>query len=64
MAQFPVMAGLVPTIHVFAARSVKDADARDKPGHDESGSQEQACREKQKAGRNEVCDQNDAESYL
>ncbi len=30
------MAGLVPAIHVFVARSVKDVDARDKPGHDES----------------------------
>jgi hypothetical protein len=29
------MAGLVPAIHVFNARSVKDVDARDKPGHDE-----------------------------
>jgi hypothetical protein len=28
------MAGLVPAIHVFA-RSKKDVDARDKPGHDE-----------------------------
>jgi hypothetical protein len=27
------MAGLVPAIHVFAARE-KDVDARDKPGHD------------------------------
>jgi hypothetical protein len=30
------MAGLVPAIHVLTARSVKDVDARDKPGHDES----------------------------
>jgi hypothetical protein len=29
------MAGLVPAIHVFLARSVKDVDARDKRGHDE-----------------------------
>jgi hypothetical protein len=29
------MAGLVPAIHVLIARSVKDVDARDKPGHDE-----------------------------
>jgi hypothetical protein len=29
------MAGLVPAIHVFIAWSVKDVDARDKPGHDE-----------------------------
>jgi len=29
------MAGLVPAIHVLVARSVKDVDARDKPGHDE-----------------------------
>src|SRR4051812_11212410 len=29
----PVMAGR-PAIHVLAARSVKDVDARDKPGHD------------------------------
>ena len=57
------MAGL-PAIHVLAARSVKDVDARDKPGHDESGSQKQTCREKQKSHRNEVCDQNEAESYL
>jgi hypothetical protein len=28
------MAGLVPAIHVFAARK-KVVDARDKPGHDE-----------------------------
>jgi hypothetical protein len=35
MSQFPVMAGLVPAIHVLIARSVKDVDARDKPGHDE-----------------------------
>ena len=31
------MAELVPAIHVLAARSVKDADARDKPGYDELG---------------------------
>ncbi|HEV7880361.1 hypothetical protein [Bradyrhizobium sp.] len=30
-----VMAGLVPAIHVFKVSSKKDADARDKPGHDE-----------------------------
>jgi hypothetical protein len=54
----------IPAIHVLIARSVKDVDARDKPGHDESGSQKQACREKQKPRRNEVCDQNAAESYL
>jgi len=29
------MAGLVPAIHVSIARSVKDVDARDKPGYDE-----------------------------
>jgi hypothetical protein len=29
------MAGLVPAIHVLVARSVKDVDVRDKPGHDE-----------------------------
>jgi hypothetical protein len=29
------MAGLVPAIHVLVARSVKDVDARDKPGLDE-----------------------------
>jgi hypothetical protein len=28
-----VMAGLVPAIHVLAARK-EDVDARDKPGHD------------------------------
>ena len=27
-------ARLCPAIHVFRARSVKDVDARDKPGHD------------------------------
>jgi hypothetical protein len=31
------MAGLVPAIHVFAAREKKDVDARDKPGHDRAG---------------------------
>jgi hypothetical protein len=32
---FGVMAGLVPTIHVFIAlRARKDVDARDKRGHD------------------------------
>jgi hypothetical protein len=31
-----VMAGLVPAIHVFASKNSKDADARDKPGHDNS----------------------------
>ena len=30
------MPGLVPGIHVFAARfAAKDVDGRDKPGHDE-----------------------------
>jgi hypothetical protein len=29
------MAGLIPAIHVVAARSVKDVDAWDKPGHGE-----------------------------
>jgi hypothetical protein len=29
------MAGLVPAIYVLIAWSVKDVDARDKPGHDE-----------------------------
>jgi hypothetical protein len=29
------MAGLVPATHVLIARSVKDANAGDKPGHDE-----------------------------
>jgi hypothetical protein len=28
------MAGLVPAIHVLLARTKKDVDARDKPGHD------------------------------
>ena len=32
---FTVMAGLVPAIHVFAAATKQDVDARDKPGHDE-----------------------------
>jgi hypothetical protein len=31
-----VMAGLVPAIHVFAASTKEDVDARDKPGHDDS----------------------------
>jgi len=31
---FFVMAGLVPAIHVLP-KSSKDADARDKPGHDD-----------------------------
>jgi hypothetical protein len=30
-----VMAGLVPAIHVLLHGRKKDADARDKPGHDE-----------------------------
>jgi len=30
-----VMPGIVPGIHVFAPRSKKDVDGRDKPGHDE-----------------------------
>ncbi len=29
-----VMAGLVPGIHAFLGRAVKDVDGRDKPGHD------------------------------
>jgi hypothetical protein len=32
----PVMAGLVPAIHVFCLSGSKDVDARDKRGHDES----------------------------
>ncbi len=28
------MAGLVPAIHVFKLRRLKDVDARDKRGHD------------------------------
>jgi hypothetical protein len=52
-----------PAIHVLTAWSVKDVDARDKPGHDESGHQERACRAKQKPHRNEACDQNAAKSY-
>jgi hypothetical protein len=32
-----VMAGLVPAIHVCAAATKKDVDARNKSGHDESG---------------------------
>src|SRR5437773_9366968 len=37
-----VMAGLDPAIHDFLAGAAKDADARDKPGHDErkSGARE------------------------
>jgi hypothetical protein len=31
------MAGLVPAIHVFDATGKQDVDARDKPGHDETG---------------------------
>jgi hypothetical protein len=31
----PVMAGLVPAIHVFLPLAVKNVDARDKPGHDD-----------------------------
>jgi hypothetical protein len=31
----PVMAGLVPAIHVFLSRGRKDVDARRKAGHDE-----------------------------
>ena len=31
----PVMAGLVPAIHVVAAQQWKDVDARHKAGHDE-----------------------------
>src|SRR4249920_3655008 len=30
-----VMAGLVPAIHALTAKPPKDADGRDKPGHDE-----------------------------
>jgi hypothetical protein len=30
-----VMAGLVPAIHALLSASVKDVDARDKPGQDE-----------------------------
>jgi hypothetical protein len=30
-----VMAGLVPAIHVLDLGRKKDADARDKPGHDD-----------------------------
>jgi hypothetical protein len=29
------MAGLVPAIYVLLVASLKDVDARDKPGHDE-----------------------------
>jgi len=29
------MPGLVPGIHVFLRRGVKDVDGRDKPGHDD-----------------------------
>jgi hypothetical protein len=32
---FPVVAGLVPAIHVFLAAAEKDVDARDKPAHDD-----------------------------
>jgi hypothetical protein len=34
MAIDPVMAGLVPAIHVLVLQSSKDVDARDKRGHD------------------------------
>jgi hypothetical protein len=30
------MAGLGPAIHVFLSGGIKDADARDKPGHDDN----------------------------
>jgi hypothetical protein len=33
--QFPVMAGLVPAIHVLLQAGKKDVDARHKAGHDE-----------------------------
>jgi hypothetical protein len=33
----PVMAGLVPAVHVFPRRESKTWMPRDKPGHDESG---------------------------
>jgi hypothetical protein len=35
------MAGLVPAIHVFLARSTKDVDARLKAGHDELNEHQQ-----------------------
>jgi hypothetical protein len=34
-----VMAGLVPAIHVLSLERMKDVDARDKPGHDERGTE-------------------------
>jgi hypothetical protein len=40
MQQLPVMAGLVPAIHVFlvdVAEKKKDVDARRKAGHDADG---------------------------
>jgi hypothetical protein len=37
------MAGLVPAIHVFKSRK-KNADARDKPGHDEVEKIHPLCR--------------------
>jgi hypothetical protein len=39
----PVMAGLVPAIHVVFYQSTKDVDARDKPGHDTSLKEAAAC---------------------
>jgi hypothetical protein len=53
------MAGF-PAIHVLSPWSVKDVDARDKPGHDGSGSQQQGRRENESPHRNQVRDQNDA----
>jgi hypothetical protein len=34
--QDPIMAGLVPAIHVFGASQREDVDARHKTGHDAS----------------------------
>jgi hypothetical protein len=33
------MPGLVPGIHVFKSKQIKDVDGRDKPGHDDVESQ-------------------------
>jgi hypothetical protein len=57
------MAKLIPAIHVLAARSVKDADARDKPGRDGSGDQKRDSREKHQPHPNEARHQNAAQPY-
>ena len=41
-ATFFVMAGPIPTIHVWAAARKKTADARDRPGQDRAGMSERS----------------------